>query len=367
MGNLNCFAVVVPGLEQVAADELRALAAHDAHPEPGGVSFTASMDGLFRINLRSRVATRILIRLAGFRALSFPELYNKCKKTPWEQFIGSDTQLNVRASCHGSKLIHSGRAAQALADAVRDRLGFEPAGSREQQLLLRIDNNDCVLSIDSSGDRLDRRGYRLHSGRAPLRETTAAGLLQWGGWRSDQPLLTPMCGAGTFAIEAAWMAEKRAAGLEHAFALLQWPSLKQKRWQRVLERARAMHADSGACILASDLDGAMLAQARANAAQAGVSDLIAFRQLDARRLTPPERGGPGLIICNPPYGDRVGGDARALYADLGRLFRTRFSGWHMVIIVPDAGCGRVLAHPPEGRLEIRHGGKRVHVLKLRSR
>ena len=119
MGNLSCYAVVTPGLEAIAAAELNELAAHEVILEEGGVSFVTTMDGLFRINLRSRIATRILIRLAVFRALSFPELYNKSRKVAWERYFGPQTSLNMRASCHGSKLMHSGRAENVVADAVR--------------------------------------------------------------------------------------------------------------------------------------------------------------------------------------------------------------------------------------------------------
>jgi putative N6-adenine-specific DNA methylase len=366
MEKLNCYAVVVPGLEAIAADELNALAAHDVQVAEGGVSFSASMDGLFRINLRSRICTRILIRLASFRAMSFPELYNKSKKVAWEQYIGADMSVSVRVSCSHSKLMHSGRAEMAVSDAIRDRLGFDARGPAvEQQVLLRIDNNQCTISLDTSGDRLDRRGYRMHSGKAPVRETIAAAMLRWMDWQPDEPLLSPMCGSGTFAIEAAWMGQKRAAGLEHAFPFMHWPSLKEKRWQRALEKARAMKSDHSASIMASELDAGILKQAQANAAQAGVAELISFQHLDVRKMRLPEQiEAPGLIICNPPYGDRVGGDVKGIYASLGDVFRQHFSGWRVAVMVPDQVCEKALGLKVRGRLKIKHGGKWVHVLKV---
>jgi len=382
MGNLNCYAVVVPGLETVAADELNALAAHDVKVEAGGVSFTTTMDGLFRINLRSRISTRILIRLASFRALSFPELYNKSKKVAWELYIGPQTAVSVRASCSSSKLMHSGRAEQALTDAVHDRLGFETKDAAgEQQILLRVDNNQCTISLDSSGERLDRRGYRIHSGKAPVRETIAAAILHWAQWQNDEPLLCPMCGSGTFAIEAAWLATKRASGLDHIFPFASWPSLKEKRWQRASSKAVAMqHDEQHPCILASDLDAAILTQAKENAAGAGVGDKIQFKRLDVRRLgelrlnelkqdtfkkTGSEhRSGSGLIVCNPPYGDRVKGDIKSLYGSLGVVFRQHFSGWSMAIIVPDQACEKALGLKPMKRIKFKHGGKWVQALYI---
>ncbi len=366
MEKLNCYAVVVPGLEAIAADELNALAAHDVQVAEGGVSFSASMDGLFRINLRSRVCTRILIRLASFRAMSFPELYNKSKKVAWEQYIGTDTSVSVRVSCSHSKLMHSGRAEMAVSDAIADRLGFDARGPAvEQQVLLRIDNNQCTISLDTSGDRLDRRGYRMHSGKAPVRETIAAAILQWMDWQPDEPLLSPMCGSGTFAIEAAWIAEKRASGLDHAFPFVHWPSLKEKRWQRALEKARAMKSDHPASIMASELDAGILKQAQDNAAKADVADLITFQRLDVRKMRLPEQiTAPGLMICNPPYGERVKGDVKGIYASLGEVFRQHFSGWRIAVMVPDQVCEKALGLKVRGRLKIKHGGKWVHILKV---
>lgn len=366
MGNLSCYAVVVPGLEAMAADELNELAAHDVTVDEGGVSFTTTMDGLFRINLRSRICTRILIRLASFRALSFPELYNKSKKVVWGQYIGAHTAVSVRVSCSHSKLMHSGRAEQALADAIGDHLGFEAKeAAHEQQILLRIDNNQCTISLDTSGDRLDRRGYRLHSGKAPLRETIAAGILRWMDWQANEPLLSPMCGSGTFAIEAAWMAQKRASGLEHDFPFMHWPSLKEKRWQRALDKTRAMQVEQAVCLMASELDAGILKQAQENAVQAQVNDMIHFQQMDVRKLTLPERiATPGLIICNPPYGDRVKTDVKPFYASLGDVFKQHFSGWRMAVMVPDQVCEKALGLKVRGRLKIKHGGKWVHVLRL---
>lgn len=372
MGNLSCFAVTVPGLEAVAAEELAALSAHEIRPEPGGVHFLASMDGLLRINLRSRVCTRILLRLAEFKALSFPELYNKAGRVNWERYIGPDTALDVRAACHGSRLLHSGRVEQAVTDAIRDRSAkqggssVEPAAMQfRQQLLVRVEKDICTLSLDSSGERLDRRSYRLAAGKAPLRETITAGILQWMSWHADEALVAPMCGSGTFAIEAALMAKHHPAGLDHDFASLHWPACKAKQWQRALSKAKSMQRDADVRIFASDNDAGIIEQARANADRAGVLGNIHFSVLDARKLTMPEDGlEPGLIVCNPPYGDRVKGDVRSLYRELGQVFAGRFPGWRMAVLVPDQGCENALGLAVTRRLKIKHGGKWVHILHV---
>jgi putative N6-adenine-specific DNA methylase len=374
MGKLSCYAVVVPGLESIAAAELIELSAHEVKADAGGVHFTSSMDGIFRISLRSRCCTRVLVRLAEFKALSFPELYNKAGRVPWTRYISAQAGIEVRAACHGSKLLHSGRVEQAVLDAIRDRCqrngvaGVDsPADEKiaRQQVLVRLDKDICTLSLDCSGERLDRRGYRLASGKAPLRETIAASILRWMDWQADQPLLSPMCGSGTFAIEAAWMAQKHAPGLSHVFPFMCWPLFKEKRWQRAVEKTVAMQCRPDTRIIATELDAGIIRQARENAEQAGVGDVICIEQLDVRKLHVPEHvSGPGLIVCNPPYGDRIKGNVTALYKDIGHVFRKSFSDWRIAVIAPDQGCEKALGLPVKRRLKIKHGGKWVYVLHL---
>jgi len=374
MGNISCYAVVMPGLESIAADELHALSAHDVEADSGGVHFTTTIDGLFRINLRSRCSTRVLIRLARFKALSFPELYNKTKRIDWNSYMTHEVDPVVRASCHGSRLLHSGRVEKAVRDAILDGRRRQKADAAKtsvkkcpprQQIWLRLNHDVCTLSLDSSGDRLDRRGYRLASGKAPLRETMAAAILSWMSWQPGEPLLSPMCGSGTFAIEAALMARQQAAGLAHDFPFFYWPGFRAKRWQRALSKADAMKKVQGCRIIATDADAGMVRQAMANAERAGVADSIQCHIQDVRNMPAPQDGGsPGLIVCNPPYGDRIRGDARRIYKDLGRLFQQQFSGWRMAVIVPDQGCEHALALAVKRRLKVKHGGKWVHVLHV---
>lgn len=365
---LACFAVVVPGLEEIAAAELSALAAHGVQAVEGGVSFTGSMDALCRVNLRGRSITRVLVRLADFKALSFPELFNKAQKPAWERYIPAGRSVTVKASCHHSRLMHSGRVEQAVADAIAERLKKADIalaeGGDAQLITVRLEHDRCVISIDSSGERLDRRGYRLLTGHAPIRETMAAGILAWMGWKADEPLLVPMCGSGTFAVEAAMIGQGRAANLAHDFALLHWPVLNKKRWQRVLEKAAGMRREIPLHIEATDIDEAVLAQAQANAVQAGVADAICFRKQDVRTLQAVS-GKPGLIVCNPPYGDRIKGDVSGLYRDLGNVLKQdAFKGWRMAVIVPDKACEQALGIAAKRRMKLKHGGKWVRVLHL---
>ncbi len=365
---LECFAVVVPGLEQVAADELTALSVHEVRMMPGGVAFSASMDGLCRVNLRARSITRVLLRLAQFKAMSFPELFNKSCRIHWQRYIPDGRPVSVRAACHRSRLMHSGRVEDCVRDAVVSRLQQKGVSLAEgegdaQQVVVRMEHDVCTISLDSSGERLDRRGYRLLSGHAPIRETVAAAILQWMDWRPGEPLLVPMCGAGTFAIEAALLGQGRAANPGHDFALRHWPVLNARRWQRVHDKAVAMRRDTPLTIAASDMDETVLAQAMANAATAGVADAIRFACRDVRDLRPETEKG-GLIVCNPPYGERIKGDVHALYRDLGGLLRSSFPAWRMAVIVPDLDCEKALGMAVVRRLRFKHGGLWVHALHL---
>lgn len=348
------------------------MAVHDVRVMDGGVAFSASMDGLCRVNLRARSITRVLLRLAEFKALSFPELFNKARKIHWQRYIPAGRPVSVRAACHHSKLMHSGRVEACVRDAITGRLeqqGIRLAEGEEdsaQQVVVRLEHDVCVISLDSSGERLDRRGYRLLSGHAPIRETVAAAILQWMTWRTDEPLLVPMCGSGTFAIEAAQIGRRRAANSDHDFALQHWPVLNPRRWQRVSDTAAGMQRDVPLDICASDTDEAVLAQARTNAEAGGVADAIDFACLDVRDLRPSGPGKGGLVVCNPPYGERIKGDVHALYRDLGELFRSFFPGWRMAVIVPDKTCERALEMPFSRRLKIKHGGLWVYVLHLES-
>lgn len=356
------FAVTPMGVEGVAAEELEGLAAHGVEVQAGGVGFSGSLDLMYRVNLRARTVTRVLLRLASFKALSFPELYNKSRKIDWSQFFDGEAAVQVHAAAHASKLIHTGRISETVAAALRDVVGAGSVGDKVQNIYVRFEHDQCTVSLDCSGERLDRRGYRLQPGAAPLRETMAAALLQWAGWRGGESLMVPMCGSGTFAIEAAGMATHMAANLSRSFPFESWPCSKAKRWQRAKEKAAGMQRRSQLSIHASDIDEEVLNAARANAARAGVEALIGFEKLDVHDLMPV--GGPGLLMLNPPYGERIGHDAPALYAEIGRLYRQRFAGWRMVVMTPDAACERALGLRPAKRLTLKHGGARVHALSF---
>jgi len=360
------YAIVIPGLEATAVKELEALSAHEIRIDSGGVYFSGTMDTMFRVNLRSRCITRVLLRLKRFTAMSLEGLRHHIEKVEWSPFLNRECNISVRASCHSSKLMHTGKIENEICEVVK-KAGFSlNSGDAEQQIYIRIENNRCLLSIDTSGERLDRRGYRLEGGKAPVRETLAAGILQWMEWRFDETLLVPMCGSGTFPVEAAMMKGKLASGLTHQFAFLAWPQLKRKAWQRLFDRTQEMVTkdDLSLSIHASDINQNAIEIAARNADRAGVSPLIHLEKKDVKALTAPEDLPAGLIVCNPPYGQRIDTNVHALYAALGKLYKKDFRDWRMVVFSPDSACEKALGLTIKRRLKVKHGGKWINILHV---
>jgi len=360
------YAIVIPGLETTAAKELETLAAHEIRLDSGGVHFAGTMETMFRVNLRSRSITRVLLRLKRFTAMSLSELRQKAEKVEWKQFLNSESKISVHANCHASKLMHTTKIENEICEAIK-KAGFSGASEDAgQQIFIRIENNRCLLSIDTSGERLDRRGYRLESGKAPVRETFAAGVLQWMEWTPDETLMVPMCGSGTFAVEAAMMGIKQAPGMTHKFPFLVWPQLKQKGWERVLDRTQKMmkHDVTLLPIHASDINSNAVEITARNADRAGVKKLIHLEKKDVKELSSPEGVHSGLIICNPPYGQRIDTNVHAFYAALGKMHEKDFSGWRMVVFSPNLACEKQLGLSVKRRLKVKHGGKWINILHV---
>ncbi|MCF7821448.1 MAG: class I SAM-dependent RNA methyltransferase [Mariprofundaceae bacterium] len=360
------YAIVIPGLEVTAAKELEELSAHEVRTDSGGVYFSGTMETMFRVNLRSRCITRVLLRLKRFTAMTLDGLRDKVEKIAWGDFLSRESAISVHVSCHSSRLMHTSKIENEIHEVIR-KAGFSlNPGETGQQVFIRIENNRCLLSIDTSGERLDRRGYRLESGKAPVRETLAAGVLQWMEWSRDETLLVPMCGSGTFAIEAAMMGIKQAPGMSHDFPFLTWPQLKRKGWERIFKRTQAMIRDdaSSLSIYASDINPAAIEIAARNADRAGVKKMIHMEKKDLKELSSPGDAHAGLIVCNPPYGQRIDTNVHALYATLGKIYKKDFSHWRMVVFSPDHQCEKHLGLSVKRRLKIKHGGKWVNILHV---
>lgn len=370
----EAFAIVTPGFEPVVEAELRALGATDAAAEPGGVTFSADDALLLDANLRLRAATRVVVRIAEFTAKSFSELERRAKPVPWKRYVAPGTHVGFRVTCKKSRLYHSGaveeRFAKWLAAAVPNAevmpVGDDDddavSGVPQQLFVARILRDVCTISADSSGELLHRRGYRLATAKAPIRETIAAGCLLALGYDGSEALLDPMCGAGTIPIEAALIARNIAPGIQRAFACERWPSFGPKIGVVRRAVARAAERPSVAPILGSDRDAGAVESAGANAKRAGVSDIVT---LEARALSAAEPPTPsGLLLTNPPYGARIGesADLRNLYAQLGNRARTAFVGWRVALVSGDSALDGHTKLKFDQVLRFSNGGIKVRLV-----
>jgi putative N6-adenine-specific DNA methylase len=367
---LDLFAVVTPGLESAVAEELAELGIRGA-AEHGGVAWQGPLDEVFRANLRLRSAGRVLVRIAFFGARTFYELERHARRVPWQRYLPAGSGVRFRVSSGRSKLYHERAIEQRLRDAVDHVVGAGAVGAGESEALfvVRGHRDRWTISVDSSGDNLHLRGYRQAVAKAPMRETLAAGLLRAMQWRGDRPLLDPLCGSGTIPIEAALLARRIAPGLANPllgprrYAFEAWPAHDPAAWAAEVDRAREeVLPRSPAAIHGSDRDAGAVEAAHANAERAGVPDDLRIEHLPLSAAQPPE--GTGLMLCNPPYGHRVGERAplRNLYAALGRLSRERLHGWDVGILAADPVLIGHLGLPVEEALRTTNGGIPVRLM-----
>lgn len=371
------FAIAAPGLAPLVAAELRELASfgvRDVAEHEEGVAFGGGADALLAANLWLRTASRVLVRLASFRARTFFELERKSNTVAWTDVVGTSRPVSLRVTCRKSKLYHSGAVAQRVQAAIERRIGAVELRDTEdadddappQLVVVRVARDVCTISADASGALLHRRGYRQAVARAPLRETLAAALLAGSGWRGNAPLLDPMCGSGTIPIEGALMARRIApalAGGGRSFAFMDWPGYDGRRWSRLVARARESELPAAAVgIRGSDRDSGAIEAALANAQRAGVSSDIRFSVASLSAMEPP--GGEGWLVSNPPYGVRVGesDDLRDLYARVGQIARQRLHGWHVALLSADPRLEAQTRLPFESRLATSNGGIRVRLV-----
>jgi putative N6-adenine-specific DNA methylase len=372
----DLFAIAAPGLEPIVERELRALGVADIRVERGGVAFSGGRDTIYRANLHLRTASRVIARVAEFGARGFPELVRQAKRPPWERYLVPDRPVHLRVTCRKSRLYHSDAVAERVVDAIEKRLGAGrlhviKGGKDEdddapvaQTVLVRMAHDECLLSVDTSGDLLHRRGYREATAKAPIRETLAAALLLAAEWPTDAPLVDPFCGSGTLPIEGAMMARRIPPGLSRRFAFMDWPDYDDALWRRLRDdAAAAILPNVPAPIQASDRDAGAIEAARANAARAGVANDLTLERKALSSIEPPS--GPGWVCTNPPYGVRVSqrGELRNLYSQLGKVLRAKCVGWTVAMYSADPRLEKAAALPFRPILRTVNGGIPVRVIR----
>ena len=359
--SLPAFAVATPGTEAILADELAALG-YPGEAVPGGVELLLAIAELVPLQRRTRIASKLLVRVGTIEAENFTQLRRRAAALPWSSFLTKTTQIKVSTETHRCRLYHTGGIEENLLLAIADaKLPAGPSAATEERLVVRGDHNRFTISVDASGELLHRRGYRTAVGEAPLRETLAAAALRLAGYDGTMALVDPMCGSGSFLLEAAAIAAGVWPNATRPMACQLWPICRG-----LSEPTPPQALSLPAPIIGRDRDARVLAAVRLNLAQAPFAAGVQLEVGSVDSARPPTERG--LLVCNPPYGRRLGrqAEARATAKQLGRTLRQHFRGWRAAILLPapiatSLGLRSDVVHP------LSNGGLRVelHVLTVK--
>ncbi len=325
------------GLEGLVSDELKRLGMQDVLAENGRVLFSGGETELARANIRLACAERVQILAGEFSALSFDELFEGIKALPWENYVPKDGAFPVKGHSINSKLYSIPDCQAIIKKAAAERLKqkykvnwFEETGAK-YQIRFNIMKDIVSIYIDTSGTGLHKRGYRPEGNAAPLRETLAAAMVKLARYKGRDEFCDPFCGSGTIAIEAALAAKNRAPGINRRFEAESWENIPKAVWEEERKSARDGEYSGAYSIWGGDIDSQSVETAKRNAQKAGVSDIVRFEAADALKFTRETKGG--VIVTNPPYGERImeKEEAEALYRGFGRAY-AGLEGWKLYLL-----------------------------------
>ena len=351
------------GMEAILKREIYDLGYDIVKVEDGRVTYEGDMETICRANIHLRTTERVLLKVGEFHAETFDELFEAVKAIPWENYLPVDAKFWVtKASSVKSKLFSPSDIQSIVKKAIVERLKtyyevnwFEETGA-SYPLRVFLNKDEVTIGIDTSGESLHKRGYRVLSSKAPITETLAAALIMLTPWRKDRILVDPFCGSGTFPIEAAMMAANIAPGLNRNFLCEDWKNLiSRKYWYQVKEEAQdIMDLNVQTDIQGYDLDGTIVKYARENAVRAGVDKLIHFQQRDVKELSHPKKYG--FIITNPPYGERLEEKENlpALYETIGARYK-ELDSWSMYLITAYKDAERYIGREADKNRKIYNG------------
>lgn len=358
-----------PGLEEFLLAEV--MEAGFANPKSviGGIVTQGTWEDVWRANLTLRGASKVLARIGEFRAFHLAQLDKRARKFPWGDVLLPEYSVKVEVVTNRkSKIYHAGAAVERIERAITEELGAPITVSVEDADIIikgRIDDNMVQLSVDTSGVGLHKRGHKQAMGKAPLRETMAALLLRACDYSGDETVLDPMCGSGTFLIEAAEISRNIMAGRSRSFAFEKLATYDASALRTFKESWKTK--ESAQHFYGSDQNVKVIGFAKDNAARAGVTDFCTFTPKALSKLQRPNCE-PGLIIVNPPYGARIGKkkDLYALYGEFGGIMRERFKGWRIGLVTSDTQLAKATGLPwlPTGQ-SITHGGLRINLFKTK--
>ena len=368
------FAATPPGFEPICLSELLKLppVAGKARAIPGGVEFDGRLETCWHANLNLHTASRILMRIRAFKSSNFRQFEKKVSDIPWELYLQPGSLLNVHVTTKHCRLHHSGAISEKFQQAVTHRLsGVDPdeknseVASIHQNIFVRGIDDRFSVSIDSSGDLLYKRGLKQHAGKAPLRETLAAAALLLAGYDAGKPLLDPLCGTGSFSLEAALMAKRIPAGWFRTFAFTQWPSFLIKRWNYIRRQFESGFVNpEQPSVFASDTDPRTCQALKDCVEEFDLSDTVRIHQKDFFDLDPTEYTEQTGIIClNPPYGRRLGGrqESEKLFGAICRKLKQTYTGWKLVLIAPSRKLAGTVPFQTKA-LPVLHGGLKLILL-----
>ena len=344
------FASCPRGLENFLADELREIGASNVEATMGGVHFRGAFDFCYRVNLESRIASRVFWQVCAGSYRHEDDIFQAARALPWTAWFKANHRIMVEVNARNCPLksldFLTLRIKDAICDCFRDLNGTRPDIDRRSpdvRISAFLTADAFTIYLDTSGEPLFKRGYRDARIEAPLKENLAAGILRMAGWTAAEPLLDPMCGSGTFLIEAAMIALKIAPGGKRKFAFQKLSNFSEKDWQKQLDRAQsAQLAPQPLQIFGSDKYGDVLKVARTNLAKAGLADVVQLKQVDALEMSAP--AASGVLVANPPYGVRLGehDELAADYPRLGDVLKRQFSGWRAYLFSADTQLPKLI-------------------------
>ncbi|MDR3555192.1 MAG: hypothetical protein P4L55_10595 [Syntrophobacteraceae bacterium] len=376
------FAITVaPELAPLCLNEARSLDIPAPELSEAGLEFTGRLKDAYACNLWLRTASRVLCRLSSFRAGIAEELFYKVSQVPWELWLNPRIPIDLEARVEYSRINNEGRVVEIIHQGLdryfgqiasfhsaegcgpeAEKRGPVPAEPR-QKILVRLIDNHCQISLDTSGAHLHQRGYRLHHSGAPIRESLAAAILLKAGWKTDTPLVDGMCGSGAFPIEAALMSRRIAPGLGRDFLFQKWPSFQEKTWEYLRRKALETSLPKTVQpIVGVDLDPGAISIARENSDRAGTGGDISWKDMDFFDFVPGKEGlRKGLVVLNPPYGVRMATAGADLYEKIGAHLRLHFKGWRYAVLAKSRLEAAALGTGRMRLWNIRHGGMNIAV------
>lgn len=361
--DLEIFLVTVPGLEGALFSEAKENGFKKPEREKGGVTVRGSWQDVWRANLMMRGASHVLVRLGNFRAIHLAKLDKHARKFPWRDTLRPDVPVRVEVTCRKSRIYHHKAAAERFENALREEFGATISKEADVCIKVRISDDMCTISVDTSGEPLHKRGHKEAVNKAPMRENLAALLLKECGYKGTEPVLDPMCGSGTFVIEAAEIAAGLQPGRTRSFAFEQLVTFDADKWQQ-LKEAHKSEAPS-IQFYGFDRDAGAVKMSAANAERASVSDVTAFEKQTISNIIAPD-GPTGLVIINPPYGVRIGEIKKltSLYQSLGQKLKASFAGWRVGIATNSEQLAKATGLRFSGNpTSFSHGGIHVKLYK----